>query len=128
MTENEATEAAPAKATKAKGGKKPATKPQRAPRAAREGKAAPKARKADTAATKPAVAKERKARTGTKQETLIALLRSADGVTVEEAAKTFGWEPHTVRGALYGALKKKLGLDVTSEKVEGRGRVYRIGS
>jgi hypothetical protein len=30
-----------------------------------------------------------------------------------------------VRGAIAGALKKKLGLDVTSEKVEGRGRVYR---
>ncbi|MFJ1293671.1 MULTISPECIES: DUF3489 domain-containing protein [Paracoccus] len=36
------------------------------------------------------------------------------------------WRPHTVRGALAGALKKKLGLTVTSEKVEGRGRCYRI--
>ena len=32
---------------------------------------------------------------------------------------------NTVRGAIAGALKKKLGLDVTSEKVEGRGRIYR---
>ena len=31
------------------------------------------------------------------------------------------WQPHTVRGAIAGALKKKLGLDVQSEKVEGRG-------
>jgi hypothetical protein len=37
-----------------------------------------------------------------------------------------GWLSHTVRGAIAGALKKKLGLNVTSEKVEGRGRVYRI--
>ncbi|MGQ7794615.1 DUF3489 domain-containing protein [Faunimonas sp. B44] len=37
-----------------------------------------------------------------------------------------GEQPHTVRGALAGALKKKLGLAVTSEKVERRGRVYRI--
>ncbi len=36
------------------------------------------------------------------------------------------WRPHTVRGALAGALKKKLGLEVTSEKVEGRGRVYHL--
>ena len=36
------------------------------------------------------------------------------------------WQPHTVRGAIAGALKKKLGLDVTSEKDEKRGRVYRI--
>lgn len=70
----------------------------------------------------------RKTRTGTKQEQLIAMLRRPEGMTVEEATTTFGWQPHTVRGALYGALKKKLGLDVTSEKVEGRGRVYRIGS
>ncbi len=31
-----------------------------------------------------------------------------------------------VRGAIAGALKKKLGLEVTSEKVEGRGRVYSL--
>jgi hypothetical protein len=34
------------------------------------------------------------------------------------------WQPHTVRGAIAGALKKKLGLDVTWEKDEKRGRVY----
>jgi hypothetical protein len=33
---------------------------------------------------------------------------------------------HTVRGAIAGALKKKLGLNVISEKIERRGRVYRI--
>jgi hypothetical protein len=37
-----------------------------------------------------------------------------------------GWLPHTVRGAIAGALKKKLGLQISSEMVEGRGRVYRI--
>ena len=37
--------------------------------------------------------------------------------------KIFDWQPHTVRGAIAGALKKKLGLDVTSEKIEGRGLV-----
>ena len=36
------------------------------------------------------------------------------------------WQNHTVRGAVAGALKKKLGLDVISEKIEGRGRVYRL--
>jgi hypothetical protein len=36
-----------------------------------------------------------------------------------------GWQAHTVRGALAGALKKRLGLAVTSEKVDG-ARVYRI--
>jgi hypothetical protein len=31
-----------------------------------------------------------------------------------------------VRGAISGALKKKLGLDITSEKDDKRGRIYRI--
>lgn len=70
----------------------------------------------------------RKARSDTKQAKLIAMLKGKDGATVEEIASAFGWQAHTVRGAIYGALKKKLGLEVTSEKVEGRGRVYRIGS
>ncbi len=65
-------------------------------------------------------------RAGTKQATLIAMLRAPDGATIEEITAATGWQAHTVRGAIAGALKKKLGLDVTSEKVEGRGRIYRI--
>jgi hypothetical protein len=63
---------------------------------------------------------------GTKQAALIAMLRTPEGATIEEITTATGWQAHTVRGAIAGALKKKLGLDVTSEKVEGRGRVYRI--
>lgn len=65
-------------------------------------------------------------RAGTKQAALIAMLRASDGATIEEITAATGWQAHTVRGAIAGALKKKLGLDVTSEKVEGRGRVYRV--
>lgn len=57
---------------------------------------------------------------------LIAMLQAPEGATIAEIVEATGWQPHTVRGAIAGALKKKLGLDVTSEKVEGRGRVYRI--
>ena len=53
--------------------------------------------------------------------------RAREGVTVAEAAAALGWQPHTVRGAFAGALKKRLGLTVTSEKVEGKERVYRLG-
>ena len=67
-----------------------------------------------------------KVREGSKQAQLIAMLQGADGATIAEIASAFGWQPHTVRGAIAGALKKKLGLDVTSEKVDGRGRVYRL--
>ena len=64
-------------------------------------------------------------RSGTKQEAVIALLKSEAGATVEEIMAATNWAGHTTRGFLSGALKKKLGLAVTSEKVEGRGRVYR---
>ena len=65
-------------------------------------------------------------RDGSKQAQLIAMLRRAKGATVDEIAEALEWRRHTVRGAIAGALKKKLGLDVQSEKAEGRGRVYRI--
>jgi hypothetical protein len=45
---------------------------------------------------------------------------------IDEIVTAFGWQAHTVRGAIAGALKKKLGLNVVSEKSEGRGRIYRI--
>jgi hypothetical protein len=61
-----------------------------------------------------------------KQAQLIAMLKSPQGATIDEIAAAFDWRHHTVRGVLAGALKKKLGLEVTSEKVEARGRVYRL--
>ena len=70
--------------------------------------------------------KTQAARPNSKQAMLIEMLKRSDGATIEEIAKKFEWQPHTVRGAIAGALKKKLGLDVQSEKVEGRGRIYRI--
>ena len=53
------------------------------------------------------------------------MLKQPDGATIVEIAKALDWQPHTVRGAIAGALKKKLGLNVESEKVDDRGRVYR---
>ena len=73
-----------------------------------------------------AAPKTRTPREGTKQATLIAMLRAPDGATIEEIMAATGWQSHTVRGAMAGALKKKLGLEVTSEKVEGRGRAYKL--
>ena len=65
-------------------------------------------------------------RSGTKQEAVIAMLRADGGATIDEIVAATSWAPHTARGFMSGALKKKLGLTITSEKVEGRGRVYRI--
>jgi hypothetical protein len=80
----------------------------------------------DTPSEPDAAPKTRTPREGTKQAKLIAMLRAPDGATIEEITAATGWQSHTVRGAMAGALKKKLGLEVTSEKVEGRGRVYRL--
>ncbi len=65
-------------------------------------------------------------RQGTKQALLIDLLKRKKGATIDDAVKATGWQPHSVRGVISGTLKKKLGLAVISEKVERRGRVYRI--
>ncbi|TVS19199.1 MAG: DUF3489 domain-containing protein, partial [Gammaproteobacteria bacterium] len=70
--------------------------------------------------------KSARRRSGTKQEALIAMLRTEGGATIEEIMVATGWQSHTVRGALSGALKKKLSLTVTAGKIEGRGRAYKI--
>jgi hypothetical protein len=69
---------------------------------------------------------ERRTRPNTKQAKLIAMLQRAKGATIDELAEALDWQVHTVRGAIAGALKKKLGLEVTSDKDEKRGRVYRL--
>ena len=70
-------------------------------------------------------AKAPRSRTDSKQARLIDMLKRAEGASLAEIVEAFGWMPHTARGVIAGALKKKLGLEVTSEKVEGR-RVYRL--
>jgi DNA-binding MarR family transcriptional regulator len=65
-------------------------------------------------------------RSGTKLALLLDLLQRKEGASIAEAMKATGWQPHSVRGAISGALKKKLDLAVISDKVEGRDRVYRI--
>ena len=65
------------------------------------------------------------ARQPSKQDGVIAMLRRAEGATVDEVVSATGWQRHTVRGVFSGTLKKKLGLTVASAKEE-RGRVYRI--
>jgi len=65
-------------------------------------------------------------RQGTKQALLIDLLSRKTGATIDEIVEATGWQAHSARGAISGGLKKKLGLAVSSEKVDGRGRVYRI--
>lgn len=58
---------------------------------------------------------------------LIALLQTEAGTTIEAMMEATGWQAHSVRGAISGSLKKKLGFEILSEKT-GAGRIYRIGS
>jgi hypothetical protein len=76
--------------------------------------------KPDQEQTKP------KTRAGTKQALLIEMLRAPEGASIDEITKATKWLSHTARGAMSGALKKRLGLTITSEKVANRGRVYKI--
>jgi hypothetical protein len=75
-------------------------------------------------------------RAGTKQAQMIEMLRRPAGATVEQIAAATGWQHHTIRGAISGALKKKLGLtvevtrtrEVSPNKTGAKGSttVYRI--
>jgi hypothetical protein len=65
-------------------------------------------------------------RPGSKQALLLELLRRKAGASLAEIVAATGWQPHSVRGAISGTARKKLGLTVSSERVEQRGRVYRM--
>jgi Protein of unknown function (DUF3489) len=64
----------------------------------------------------------------TKQNACLALLRRTDGATIEDLQTATGWLPHSVRGFLAGAVKKKLGLDLISSRALGAPRRYRLAA
>jgi hypothetical protein len=101
---------APAPATEADGAQKRAkTKAAKTASATRKTKA--KAASAD----KPTP------RAGTKQALMIEMLKRPEGATVEQIAGATGWQHHTIRGAISGALKKKLGLTVEATRTREVG-------
>jgi hypothetical protein len=61
-----------------------------------------------------------------KQQLCLTLLSRAEGASIEDLQQATGWQAHSVRGFLSGAVKRKLGLALVSEKAEGRPRRYRI--
>ena len=58
---------------------------------------------------------------------VVDLLRRPEGATLAQISTATAWQPHSVRGAMAGALKKKHGLSIISEPAEG-GRVYRLAA
>jgi DNA-binding MarR family transcriptional regulator len=104
---------APAPATEANGVATPAKrKPAR-------GKSKAKASRAAPAASEPTA--KSTPRAGTKQATMIEMLKRPEGATVEQIAAATGWQHHTIRGAISGALKKKLGLTVEATRTREVG-------
>ncbi len=102
--------------------------PQDAPAAVAEPLVADPELEANVAASEAEVAKETKPRTreNSKQAEVIRMLQRPEGATIGQICTATGWQAHTVRGTFAGAFKKKLGLNLASEKPGGGERIYRL--
>lgn len=60
-----------------------------------------------------------------KQAKVLAMLRRAEGTTIQSIMSVTAWQAHSVRGIFAGVVRKKFGLALTSEAGHG-GRVYRV--
>ena len=96
------------------------TKPKAAPRPTtrKTTKTAPPKRRAPEALKPPA-------RSVTKHDRIIAMLRTSAGTTIASLVAATDWQQHSIRGFLAGVVRKKLGLNLVSEQTD-KGRVYRI--
>ena len=63
---------------------------------------------------------------GSKKDLVVSMLDAAEGVTLAQIMAATGWQKHSVRGFLSGAVGKKMGLAVVSSKPKDGERVYRI--
>ena len=106
----------------------PAAKPKKAkaaPTAAKAAAAKAKAAKGTTA--KDAATGAKAPRDGSKTAQVVAMLQRKNGATLAEIMEKMGWQRHTVRGFMAGAMKKA-GYTVESFKPEGGDRTYRINA
>ena len=81
---------------------------------------------ASEASPNPSTPKPVAIRAGTKQAEIIALIQRREGASIAEIVEATGWLAHSARGLISGGLKKKLNLPITSEKVAGKGTVYKL--
>jgi hypothetical protein len=100
------------------------TKPKSKPKAAARSTARKTSKPKPRARSAPASSRSA-ARPDTKQDRIIAMLRTPAGATIASLAAATEWQQHSVRGFLAGVVRKKLGLNLVSEQTD-KGRVYRI--
>lgn len=81
--------------------------------------------KSTTAAAPASAGQSAEFRTPSKLTTIISMLQRDNGTTISALCEATGWQAHSVRGVLSGAVKKKLGFEVASTKTSGV-RTYRI--
>ena len=89
-------------------------------------KKAAKAAKAAKTAKSPKLAPNSEARTCSKNEIVLKLLRRDQGATIAEIAKATDWQNHSIREFLSAQVTKKMKLKVESTKSEEGERTYRI--
>jgi hypothetical protein len=65
-------------------------------------------------------------RPGTKLAAIIEAMRNPGGATIAQMMAGTGWQAHTVRGAISGMIRKRLGYEVITEKGADGQRAYRI--
>jgi hypothetical protein len=100
------------------------TKPKSKPKAATRSTTRNIAKPASPKRSSPASSKS-PARSATKHDRIIAMLRTSAGATIASLVTATEWQQHSVRGFLAGVVRKKLGLNLVSEQTD-KGRVYRI--
>ena len=126
-TEETGTAPATAAAEEPKPTKMARVAPRRTHVAPRKAKSANKANKGKPGNRKPKGRQQAApAREGTKTAKVLTMLRQTKGATLKELMKATGWQAHSVRGFLSGALGKKMGLALESNKGEDGQRFYKI--